>query len=165
MGGAVDFASLTRGELRQRRDRLTDLLDAWGDLVVRDQGEGRGVRLVEYTLTAPGSDLPVDVVTVYREYYRRDAAGGWLIDKYTYEYRDVRRRRRLAYHVHDIEPDKQVAHAHCGALGASDEPEDGHHLRATEVDLPEAHQEFMRIYGAGTVPDCGAFRPLRIQRQ
>lgn len=159
--------ALTDVRLRARRDRLTELLDAWGDLVVSDIGAQTSTRMLEFTLECPGLALPIEVKTRYREYYRRETGSGWDLAKYHYEYLDVVRSTRVAYHLHDIGSRKLVPHAHCGearSLPSERSRDDRHQLRAVELDLREAHEEFMQLWAADRAPDCACFRPLEISR-
>jgi len=158
---------LTDGQLNARRDRLTGFLDAWGDLAVTDLGRETGSRLLEFALECPGVSLPVEVKVRYREYYGRGGAGGWAIAKYHYEYFDVVRSKRLAYHLHDIRSRTLVPHAHCEdatGLPAERAAEGPHQLRAVELDLREAHEEFMALWASDRGPDCSGFRALEIRR-
>jgi hypothetical protein len=98
----ASYGALTGGELRRRRDRLADYLDAWGDLRVNDLGSGGTLRLLQFALEAPGESLPIEVRAVYREFYSRRRDGDWDIAKYTYEYLDLSCTKRLAYHPHDL---------------------------------------------------------------
>ncbi len=148
MSGAVGFAALTSGEFRKRRDRLIDFLDAWGDLRVKDLGAGGARRLLDFELEAPGQALPAEVKVRYSEYYRRNARGHWDLAKYHYEFFDVDRGKRLAYHLHDIGSRKLVPHAHCEDSTDPTTEEGPHHLRAIVLDLREAHERFMKLYAA-----------------
>ncbi len=163
MEGAGGFAALTSGEIRTRRDGLSDFLDAWGDLRVSDLGGLGTRRSLEFALEAPGQGLPTDVKVRYSEYYRR-TSGDWDITKYHYEYFDIGRGKRLAYHLHDIGPRRMVPHAHCEDSTELASQEDAHHLRAVELDLREAHQQFMKLYASDSAPDCAEFLPLEISR-
>lgn len=158
------FAGLTEPELRRRSDRLQDYLDAWGDLTSRDVGASGPRRLLEFAVDAPGQELNVEVELVYREYYSRGARGRWDIAKYTYEYLDVRRRHRLAYHLHDVHGRPMVPHAHCDPNHDPAEEEGRGHLRATLYDLREVHEIFMRFYASDLSPDCSTFLPLVVDR-
>lgn len=164
MIGPASFHALTDGELRRRRDRLTDYLDAWGDLRVEDLGGAGNRRLLQFVLEAPGGSLPIEVKATYREYYRRRRDGDWDIAKYHYEYLDVARTRRFAYHLHDLGVRGLVAHAHCEDAADLLDDEGTHHFRAVELDLREAHEEFMRLWASDTEPDCRTLRPLEIPR-
>lgn len=164
MSAAVSFASLTDGQIEKRFTRLIDFLDDWGELTALDAGGALDRRLLEFSLEAPGDGWPAQVKVLYREHYRRSGKT-WDIAKYTYEYFDVARLQRLAYHMHDIRPRVLVAHAHCGGARGVDEAETSDHLRATEMDLREAHHEFMSLWAAESAPDCGAFRPLEVDRE
>ena len=159
--------ALTDADLRLRRDRLTDFLDAWGDLVVTDIGAETGARMLEFALECPGVALPLEIRARYREYYSRGQGGSWELAKYHYEYLDLGRSARLAYHQHDIGPRKLVPHAHCGearSLPGERSRDDRHQLRAVELDLREAHEEFMRLWAEDRAPDCAGLRPLEISR-
>jgi hypothetical protein len=156
--------ALTSGQLRRRRDRIEDYLDVWGDLRIADDGAAGNRRLIEFVLDAPGLELPVEIRARYAEYYRRLASGEWSLAKYHYEYLDLGLGRRLAYHLHDIGTRVLVPHAHCEPATEFDDEEGPHHLRAVELDLREAHEQFMRLYAVGRAPDCGSFLPLEITR-
>lgn len=157
-------AHLPAGQLRRRRDRLVDYLDAWGDLHVSDDGAATGRRRLEFYVESPGDDLPIDVKLRYREYYQQDAAGDWRLAKYTYEYLDIAGRMRLAFHLHDIELRSMVAHAHCESSDGLSDGVETHHLRAIEYDLREAHEAFMELYARGATVDCSAYLPLEVDR-
>lgn len=160
----MTFAALSDWQLNQRINRLVDFLDVWGDLTVGDAGGALDRRLLEFALEAPGEGLPVQIRARYREYYRRGKRG-WDLAKYTYEYLDVVRSRRLAYHLHDIGPGALVPHAHCEDASALGNEESPHHLRATELDMREAHEEFMHLWASDVAPDCTAYRPLEVVRR
>ena len=163
MGTPFGIAEFIEGQLRDRRGRLADFLDAWGDLQVLDLGGDRDRRLLEFSLEAPGHDLPVEIRARYGEYYRR-RGGRWLLAKYHYEYLDVAHGARLAYHLHDIGPRRLVAHAHCDDATTLATSEGKHQLRAVELDLREAHMQFMRLYASNVPPDCAALLSLEIRR-
>ena len=163
MTAAAGLVALSDAQLRNRRSKITDYLDSFGDVRVEDLGGGGPRQLLQFTLVAPGYPCEVDVTALYREYYRRTRAGSWDIAKYTYEYRDYLRNARLAYHLHDLGGRQLMAHAHCEAE-AEPEDEEAGHLRATAFDLVEANTQFMRLYAADAAPDCGALLPLEIRR-
>lgn len=156
---------MTSGQLRRRRDRIEDYLDVWGDLRITDDGAANDRQLLEFTLDAPGQDLPVEIRARYAEYYRRQPPGDWSLAKYHYEYLDIGHRRRLAFHMHDIGTRAQVPHAHCERATELAVGESPHHLRAVELDLREAHERFMGLYAAARPPDCGFFLPLEVPRE
>lgn len=156
--------ALREGQVRARQERLTDFLDGWGDLRVWDLGGDRDRRLLEFSLEAPGHDLAVEARARYSEYYRRERGGSWRLTKYHYEYLDEARARRLAYHLHDLGSRKMMPHAHCEDAAVLSSDEGKHHLRAVELDLREAHMQFMRLYASDSPPDCSAFLPLEIRR-
>jgi len=150
--------ALTDSEVRVRRNRLTDHLDSFGDVVIRDVGASTPRRLLEFRLAAPGDPCEQDVEALYREYYDRTEAGGWRLSKYTYEYRDLRRGTRLGFHLHSLSGyPGLVAHAHCGSVEAEEEAD---HRRAVPYELMEANAIFMTLYARDADPDCAAFLPL-----
>lgn len=159
-----EFLSLSSAQLRRRIDKLTDFLADWGDLWVSDVGEHGARRLIELSLESPGSDLPTDVKTRYREWYVPAGGGGWTIAKYAYEYLGVKDRKRLAFHLHDIGHQRLVPHAHCEDATEMADEEGPHHLRALAFDLREVHERFMSLYAAGERPDCASMLALRISR-
>jgi hypothetical protein len=154
----------TTGELNDRFDRIVGYLDHWGDVIARDAGAERGRRVLEFQLVAPGDDLEAEVNALFREYYRRDRSRDWVLAKYTYEYIDLVRSWRLAFHLHPLAGTLPIAHAHCEPGTDLSSVEVGPHLRAIEYDLREANAEFMRLYAADRLPDCDAFLPLRVER-
>lgn len=156
--------ALSPGQLRRRRDKIQDFLDVWGDLEVNDLGASTDRRLNEFIVHSPGQDLADEVVTRYREYYDITESGDWLLVKYTYEFLDLVHGRRLAFHLHDIGRRRLVPHAHCESVDTFDDAEGPHHLRAIELELREAHSEFMRLYASGSRPDCDRFLPLDVPR-
>lgn len=139
-------------------------LEHWGDVVARNLGAGRNRRLIEFRLEAPGDDLEADIRGLYREYYTTVEPNRWELEKYTYEYLDLARSARLAYHLHDLAGRRLVPHAHCETADDIPEIERSPHLRAIEYGLREAHAEFMRLYAAELEPDCAGYLPLAIDR-
>ena len=165
MSPAVEFVALSDGQIRSRFDRLLRHLDHWGDVVATDAGRLEDRRMLEFAVVSPGGDLDVETRELFREYYQRNRAGVWDIVKYTYEYLDVVRGVRLAFHVHDLGGRRRVAHAHCEESFDIPEDERSAHFRAVEYDLREAHDVFMRHYAAGIAPDCSTFLPLAVNRE
>lgn len=164
MAENAEILSLSSAQLRRRIDKLTDFLADWGDLWVSDVGERGARRRIEFYLESPGSDLPTDVKTRYREWYVPDGRGRWNIAKYTYEYLDAKDMKRLAFHLHDIGHQSLVPHAHCEDAAEMADEEGPHQLRALAFDLREAHERFMTLYAAGERPDCASMLALRIKR-
>lgn len=149
--------TLTDGEVRVRLNRLRDHLDSFGDLAIHDVGAKRPTRLLEFRLSAPGGPCDQEVEALFREYYDRAGARAWRIAKYTYEYRDLRRGTRLAFHLHALDGSSElIPHAHCGGE-AGDEIG---HLRALPYELMEANAIFMKLYASDADPDCASFLPL-----
>jgi hypothetical protein len=154
------LGEFTDGELRARIATNLAHLDAFGEVVLRDVG--RRTRSLEYSGSAPGDPCDREVETLFREYFSRTRSGSWLFAKYTYEYRHLPRKRRLAFHYHVLSgsPDP-VPHAHCGS---PDDPEEWDHRRAVVYDLREANGAFMKLYAADHDPTCSDFLPLTLPR-
>lgn len=164
MAPDVTFVALTDAEVRARFDRIVRHLDHWGDVVATDAGRKRRGRMLEFSVVAPGGGLETEAKELLREYYELHGSGIWEIVKYTYEYVDVVRGARLAFHVHDIAGRKRVAHAHCEGSFEIPDDERSPHLRAVEYELREAHEVFMRHLAAGAAPDCDQYLPLEVDR-
>jgi len=158
------FVSLTASEIRARFERIVSHLDHWGDVVAKDIGRARRRRLLEFSVVAPGGGLATEARELFREYYELKRSGMWEMMKYTYEYLDVARGARLAFHFHRLGDGKRVAHAHCGDAREIPDDEGSAHLRAVEYELREAHDVFMRHWAAGEAPDCESFLPLEVDR-
>lgn len=156
---------LSDAAVRQRLEAITRHLDNWGDVIPIDSGRLRIRRLLEFELTAPGGDLDPEVRLFFREYFDRTEFGDWELRKYTYDYFDLRRNRRLAFHLHPLGSPSATVHAHCGS-GRPTSEEPSEHFRAIQYELREAHEEFMRLYARDEAPDCRALWPLenRVER-
>jgi hypothetical protein len=161
---AVVFVALTDSEVRARFERIVSHLDHWGDVVAADNGRARGRRLLEFSVVAPGGGLAAEAKELFREYYELTRSGDWEMVKYTYEYLDVGRGARLAFHVHNLGGRKRVAHAHCDDAFEIPDDERPPHLRAVEYELREAHAVFMRHWAASEPPDCESMLPLEVDR-
>jgi len=156
---------ITDGQLNDRFDRMVRHLDHWGLVDAYDRGRARRRRVLQFQLAVPGEGLAVEARALFREYYERDRRGGWSFVKYTYEYADLVRSRRLGYHLHSVGDGPPIAHAHCepghGLRGA----ESAQHFRSHEYDLREANALFMRLYAEGRAPACDELLPLTIDRR
>lgn len=138
--------------LEQRKSRLVAKLTRLGEVTIDDTGSRAGTRIVRVSALAPGGGLPALASFEYREAFRGGAARGpWEVVGYAYEYRQLSGPGRRAYHLHG-----EGFHAHC--LDPR-EPRRGHHYRASEIDLFEAHDEFRRLYLRGDPVSCDDLRP------
>lgn len=155
---------LSTGLLNARLHQTARHLEHWGVVRAHDDGATRGRRLLEFELIAPGEDLRPEVRALFREYYDRDRSGDWDLVKYTYDYVDLGRSWRLAYHFHAVGASAPIAHAHCERSLAFTTVETAKHFRAVEYDLREANAAFMRLYAAGRPPDCDDLLPLEVDR-
>lgn len=152
--------SLGEHAFEQRKATIIAVLDSLGDLEVEDAGKAGSRRHLGFRAEAPGSGLSTEALFRYEEWFRRDGAGAWALAKYQYDYVDLGRGARLAYHRHAIGPLSDVIHAHCEA---PDRPPAADHFRAYELDLLEAHEEFVRLYAAEEPIDCRGLRPLAVE--
>lgn len=140
----------------QRKITIITTLDHLGELAVADSGRARRNRLLQFVLRAPGHALPERAIFVYSEWYAR-LPRGWRIMRYHYDYVDRRSGARLGYHWHPVTRRSAVHHAHCEATLGLPVSE---HYRWYEIDLLEAHDEFVRRYASDERIDCSGFRPL-----
>ncbi len=116
---------------------------------------------MEFEVDAPRVPLSASARVRYAEVFRADDLG-WYLDKYHYDYLDFLRGGRFAYHRHDVGGQAAVFHIHCEPTGGS--AAEKHH-RAYEVDLLEAHDEFVERYVSDKPVDCRGERALTIQRE
>jgi hypothetical protein len=141
----------------QRKATITTILGNVGELSIDDSGRGGSDRRFAVQVDVPGDGYPSLALFDYHEWFV-NADDGWRIDRYHYDFIDRVQGGRLAYHLHEISPERRRAHVHC-------EPAAGmpsiSHFRAYEVDLLEAHAEFLGIFASGTPIDCSGLRPLR----
>lgn len=140
----------------QRKTSIIASLDHLGELEVADSGRLRRNRLLRFELRAPGLALPEQALFVYSEWYAR-VPQGWRISRYHYDYLDRRAGSRLGYHWHPVTRRSPVHHAHCEetlGLPAAD------HYRWYEIDLLEAHDEFVYRYASEERIDCSGLRRL-----
>ncbi len=140
----------------QRKTTILTVLDHIGEAILVDSGRSERDRLLRFEVQAPGHGLTIDATFIYVEWFHR-VARGWRMTRYQYDYLDRHRHGRLAYHWHSVTRRRGVHHVHCEErLGATP----SEHFRAYEVDLLEAHDEFVGLYAAGTAIDCSGLRPL-----
>ena len=126
------------------------MLAPLGDVTVEDlvRDDDRRIRL---RAQPPGHGLPSTTVFEYRERYRR-VAGGWLRERYLYEYRPHRTRERRAHHDHP----PLGLHQHCRSMSAT---ETGHYADRMRL-LEEVHEEFSLLYLTAAPIDCAGLLPL-----
>ena len=141
----------------QRKATVAAILDDLGPIRDEDSGKRDEVRRFEIALDAPEPQLVVRARFRYLEWWNRDGRG-WRLAKYQYDYIDLIEGSRLAYHRHDLPGDANRPHAHCKP---PDRPPRTSHYRAYEVDLLEAHEEFVSLYSSGRPVNCAGLRPLR----
>ena len=143
--------SLDDHAFEQRKATLIAKLDDLGDVTGEDSGARTGMRRLELVASAPGAELDPLAEFEYTELFRRTPTGRWAPVRYAYEYRERPAPGRRAYHWHD-----DRFHAHCLDR---ERPDRDHHFRATEVDIFEAHEEFVRLHASSDKVTCEDLRP------
>jgi len=141
----------------QRKATIIAILGHVGELNIDDSGRRGTDRRFAVQVDAPGDGYPSRAFFNYHEWFVK-GDDGWRIDRYHHDFIDRVDGGRLAFHLHDLGPGRRRAHVHC-------EPATGmtniSHFRAYEVDLLEAHDEFLGLFASETPIDCSGFRPLR----
>lgn len=140
----------------QRKATVLTVLDHLGDVQLVDAGRDRRNRLVRFEVHAPGHGLTPQGIFIYAEWYQR-VTRGWRLSRYQYDYLDRRRGGRLGYHWHPVIRRRGVYHAHCEeriGIPSID------HYRSYEVDLLEAHEEFVKLLFTDRSINCSGLRPL-----
>lgn len=142
----------------QRKSTIESILDSLGDVRVEGFGKRDRTRGLEIQVDSPRPPMAAEARFRYLEWWGQDERG-WRLVKYQYDYIDLVRRSRLAYHRHDLLGAADSLHSHC-------EPSPGRrlvrHFRAYEVDLLEAHEEFAVLYASGQPIDCAGLRQLHV---
>ncbi|MBA3876444.1 MAG: hypothetical protein C0498_05825 [Anaerolinea sp.] len=141
----------------QRKATIIAILDDDGDVTIHDTGRVAPERAIRFELDAPEHGLAATGRFRYGEVFRRDG-DGWILESYTYDYIDLERGGRRAYHRHDLPGRSSVFHEHCRPPGGRPSIS---HFRSYDVDLIEAHEEFAMSYASETAIDCTGLRPLR----
>lgn len=140
----------------QRKTTILTVLDHLGDATLVDSGRSERDRLLRLEVQAPGHGLTTDGTFIYIEWFHR-VARGWRLTRYQYDYLDRRHGGRLGYHWHSLVRRRGVYHAHCEErLGTPSND----HYRSYQVDLLEAHEEFVNLYAANDPIDCASLRRL-----
>ncbi|MGH2446553.1 MAG: hypothetical protein ACRDGD_11035 [Candidatus Limnocylindria bacterium] len=140
----------------QRKTTVLAVLDHLGDVQLVDSGRRRRDRLLRFEVLAPGHAMAPEGMFIYAEWYQR-VTRGWRRSRYQYDYLDRRHGGRLGYHWHSLIRRRGVYHAHCEERLGSPSI---NHYRSYEVDLLEAHEEFVRLYAADDPIDCASMRAL-----
>lgn len=141
----------------QRKATIITILGNVGELNIDDSGRRGSDRRFAVQVDAPGDGFPSLALFDYHEWFV-NVDDGWRIDRYHYDFIDRVQGGRLAYHLHEVGAERRRAHVHCEP--AAGKPSISH-FRAYEVDLLEAHEEFLGLFASGTPIDCSGLRPLR----
>lgn len=140
----------------QRKTTITTTLDHLGELELVDAGRQKRSRLLRFAVRAPGHGLPNQATFSYAEWYQR-VPRGWRLTRYQYDYVDRQLGGRLGYHWHTVTRRTTAYHIHCEEVLGSPAAE---HYRSYEVDLLEAHAEFVHLYASDRAIDCSGLRPF-----
>lgn len=146
---------LSEAHINQRIVEVTARFDDIGETYIQDQGASTGYRWLQWSVVSPYAGAEQGRFQ-YDEYYQRDG-GGWAMVKYTYDFLEVVRNSRLAFHMHQVLRPEPESHAHC-------EPEQGtpeyDHYRYIELSIHEAIEEHMTWWASGTDLTCDGLRPF-----
>lgn len=77
--------------------------------------------------------------------------------KYEYDFLEIARNSRLAFHMHPVSVPAATAHAHCEPGIGSPEHE---HYRYIELSIFEALEEHVDWWATDTDLDCERLRPF-----
>lgn len=146
---------LSEASVNQRVVEMTARFDNIGETVVRDEGGATRYRWLQWAVVALYRGVELGSFQ-FDEYYERDG-GGWAMVKYAYDFVEMTRSSRLAFHSHPLLRTEPTPHVHC-------EPELGHpahdHYRFDELTIYEALEEHLKWWAADTDLTCEELRPL-----
>ncbi len=144
-------------DLRQRAASTLALLDRLAEAEGMDTGSAGDKRVLTVRANVP-HDAPFQYALFeYAEVYEQEAPGAWRLTGYSYEYQQRPPPGRRAHHRHD----PWGTHAHCIDPR---EPGRDDHFRDIELDVFEAHGEFLRLYARAEPVDCAGLFPLSRER-
>lgn len=136
---------------------MTARFDDIGETWIRDEGSATGYRWLQWSVISPYAGLEHGRFQ-YDEFYQRYGPG-WTMVKYSYDFLEVVRNSRLAFHAHPVLKPTWTPHVHC-------EPEQGNpaweHYRFYELTIQEALEEHMKWWASDTDLTCEGFRPLHL---
>lgn len=140
----------------QQTDEVVKQLSYLTDEAVEvGDDEGDPIRNISFLVAVPDPAVGATTTFDYREEFRR-VTGGWMRTRYVYELRvsdpwsdDLNRRR--AHHEHD--PWK--IHQHCHRKSEPDV-----HYADVERLLQAVHQDFVKLYAAGSPINCAGLVSL-----
>lgn len=146
---------VSEGDLNQRVVEMTARFDRLGETTIRDAGSATEYRWVQWLARCPYPESEMARFQ-YDEYFERSGAG-WQMVKYEYDFLEIARNSRLAFHMHPVNVSAATAHAHC-------EPELGNpkheHYRYIELSIVEALEELVDWWATDTDLDCERLRPF-----
>lgn len=146
---------ISEGDLNQRVVDMTARFDRLGETTIRDAGGATEYRWLQWIARCPYPESEMARFQ-YDEYYER-SDGGWKMVKYEYDFIEVTRSSRLAFHLHPVTVPAPVSHAHCEPILGSPAHE---HYRYIELAVYEALEEHERWWATDTDLTCERLRPL-----
>ena len=150
-------AILSEHDLHQRAASALALLDRLAEAEGTDTGSAGDKRVITVRANVP-LDAPFQrAFFEYAESYERAAPDAWRLTGYSYEYQQRPPPGRRAHHRHD----PWGTHAHCVDPRDADRE---NHFRDIELDVFEAHGEFLRLYARGEPVECAGLFPLARER-
>ena len=150
-------AILSEHDLHQRAASALALLDRLAEAEATDTGTAGDKRVITVRANVP-HDAPFQrAFFEYAETYERVASGSWRLTEYSYEFQQRPPPGRRAHHRHE----PWDTHAHCVDPR---EPDRDDPFRDVELDVFEAHGEFLRLYARGEPVDCAGLFPLARER-
>lgn len=132
---------------------MVALLDRIGEARWEDIGSKDRTRVLSVATYAPLDPPYENALFEYTEIYERAGKAAWRRIEYLYEFQQRPPPGRRAHHLHP----PFGHHAHC-VDPRQPEPDD--HYRDVDVDVFEAHAEFLRWYALGQPMDCFGLFPL-----
>lgn len=138
---------------------MTARFDHLGETFVRDEGASTGYRWLQWTSVAPYAGMELGRFQ-YDEYFER-SGGGWAMIKYAYDFLEVVRNSRLAFHWHPVIDPRPTPHAHCEPRAGEPAHE---HYRHVELTIHEALEEHVKWWASDIDLTCEGLRPLISER-
>lgn len=146
---------VSEGNLNQRVVEMTARFDRLGETTIRDAGGATNYRWIQWIARSPYPEGEMGRFQ-YDEYYER-SDGGWQMVKYEYDFLEMKRTSRLAFHMHPVAEPAPTPHAHCEPeLGAPEHE----HYRYIELTIYEALEEHEKWWATDTDLTCERLRPL-----
>jgi hypothetical protein len=146
---------ISEAQINRRIVEITARFDDIGETYIQDDGASTGYRHLQWSVVSPYAGMEQGRFQ-YDEYYQADG-GGWEMVKSSYDFLEVRRGSRLAFHMHPVLDPECTPHVHCEPTTGSPEYD---HYRFYELSIQEAIEEHMKWWASDTALSCDELRPL-----